>query len=124
MAEPWPHDASVPQGIAAFTDADSIRTMQRALRFLLIMTALGAGLAWWKLGWQSAVLLVVGAAISGSGLWEWTRLMKALLFEVSPNDPATLAGVTALITVVAAAASLLPAVRATSVDPIVALRDE
>ena len=53
-----------------------------------------------------------------------TRLMKALLFEVSPNDPATLAGVAALITVVAAAASLVPAVRATRVDPIAALRDE
>jgi predicted permease len=53
-----------------------------------------------------------------------TRLMKTLLFEVSPNDPATLAGVAALITVVAAAASLVPAVRATRVDPIVALRDE
>ena len=53
-----------------------------------------------------------------------TRLMKALLFEVSPNDPATLAGVAALITVVAAAASLVPAVRATRVDPIVTLRDE
>ena len=53
-----------------------------------------------------------------------TRLMKALLFEVSPNDAATLAGVAALITVVAAAASLVPAVRATRVDPIVALRDE
>jgi len=53
-----------------------------------------------------------------------TRLMKALLFEVSPNDPGTLAGVAALITLVAAAASLVPAVRATRVDPIVALRDE
>jgi putative ABC transport system permease protein len=52
-----------------------------------------------------------------------TRLMKALLFEVSPNDPATLAGVAALITVVAAA-SLVPAVRAARVDPIVARRDE
>jgi predicted permease len=53
-----------------------------------------------------------------------TRLMKTLLFEVRPNDPATLAGVAALITAVAAAASLVPAFRATSVDPIVALKDE
>jgi putative ABC transport system permease protein len=49
---------------------------------------------------------------------------RAPLFEVSPNDPATLAGVAALITGVAAAASLLPAVRATRVDLIVALRNE
>ena len=88
MGEPLPHDGSVPQGIAAFTDADSIRTMQRALRFLLIMTALGAGLACWKLGWQSAVLLVVGAAISGSGLWEWTRLMKALMARMDGGGEA------------------------------------
>jgi predicted permease len=53
-----------------------------------------------------------------------TRLMKSLLFEVSPNDPATFAGVAALIIVVAAAASVLPAVRATRVDPIVALRED
>ena len=53
-----------------------------------------------------------------------TRLMEALLFEVRPNDPATLAGVPALITVVAAAASLVPAFRATRVDPIAALREE
>ena len=61
--------------------------------------------------------------VAGLAALMLTRLMKALLFEVSPNDPATLAGVAALITVVAAAASL-PAVRATRVDPIVALRDE
>jgi ABC-type lipoprotein release transport system permease subunit len=53
-----------------------------------------------------------------------TRLMEALLFEVSPNDPATLSGVAALIMVVAAVASLVPAVRATRVDPMVALRGE
>jgi putative ABC transport system permease protein len=50
--------------------------------------------------------------------------METLLFEVRPNDPAKLAGVTALITAVAAAASLVPAFRATRVDPIVALKDE
>lgn len=53
-----------------------------------------------------------------------TRLMERLLFEVRPNDPATLAGVAALISGAAAAASLIPAVRATRVDPIVALREE
>jgi ABC-type lipoprotein release transport system permease subunit len=50
--------------------------------------------------------------------------MEALLFGVSASDPATLAGVTALVTVVAAAASLVPAVRATRVDPLTVLRDE
>ena len=74
--------------IAAFTDADSVRTMQRALRFLLLMTVLGAGLAYWKLGWQSAVLLLIGAAISGSGLWEWTRLMKALMARMDGGGEA------------------------------------
>jgi len=53
-----------------------------------------------------------------------TRFMKSLLFGVDAGDPATFAGVAALITAVAIAASLVPAVRATRVDPIVALKDE
>jgi len=69
-------------------------------------------------------LAVIGLVAGLAAALMLTRLMKALLFEVSPNDPATLAGVAALITVVAAAASLVPAVRATRVDPIVPLRDE
>ena len=67
---------------------------------------------------------LIGLAVGLSAALVLTRLMRALLFEVSPNDPATLAGVTALITIVASAASLVPAFRATRVDPIVALRDE
>ena len=69
-------------------------------------------------------LALIGLVAGLAAALMLTRLMEALLFEVSPNDPATLAGVAALITAVAAAASLLPAVRATRVDPIVALRDE
>jgi predicted permease len=53
-----------------------------------------------------------------------TRLMETLLFGVRPNDPATLAGVAALIGAMAAAASLIPAFRATRVDPLAALRSE
>jgi predicted permease len=69
-------------------------------------------------------LALIGLAAGLGAALMLTRLMKALLFEVSPNDPATFASVAALIIVVAAVASLIPAVRATRVDPIVALREE
>jgi putative ABC transport system permease protein len=47
-----------------------------------------------------------------------------MLFQTSPIDAATYAGAAALLAVIAIAASLIPAVRASRVDPIVALRDE
>jgi len=50
--------------------------------------------------------------------------MSTLLFGISPTDTATFAGAAALLTIVAAAASLVPALRASRVDPLVALRDE
>ena len=67
------------QGFDNFTDADARATMLRAIRLLAIMAAIAAPLVLWKLGWRSAVLLLVGAAISGSGLWEWTKLMAAVM---------------------------------------------
>ena len=65
--------------LAGLTDEDVRRTMMRALRLLAILAVVGVGLAWWKLGWQSAALLAVGAGISASGLWEWTRLMTVVI---------------------------------------------
>ena len=52
------------------------------------------------------------------------RLMTALVFGVSPHDAATLSSVSIILTLCAATATLLPAYRATRVDPVVALRDE
>jgi putative ABC transport system permease protein len=52
-----------------------------------------------------------------------TRLMEALLFEVRPNDPLTLAAVAGGITCIAAAACLVPAYRATRLDPVETLRE-
>jgi ABC-type lipoprotein release transport system permease subunit len=50
--------------------------------------------------------------------------MGALLFEVTPGDPITYAIVTALLAVVAFAASCIPALRAARVDPSLAMRSE
>jgi ABC-type antimicrobial peptide transport system permease subunit len=53
-----------------------------------------------------------------------TRLMATLLFGVSPTDASTILGVTLLLALVAMAASILPAYRATKIDPILAIRHE
>jgi hypothetical protein len=65
--------------LAGLTDEDVRRTMMRALRLLAILAVAGVALVWWKMGWQSAALLAVGAGISASGLWEWTRLMTVVI---------------------------------------------
>jgi hypothetical protein len=72
----------------SFTDADFRRTMLSALRLLAVVTAVAVPLLWWKLGWQSAALLVVGAAISGTGLWEWLRLMTAVMARMDSGGTA------------------------------------
>jgi ABC-type antimicrobial peptide transport system permease subunit len=91
-----------------------IRMALGAERPAVLRTVMGQGLK----------LTCVGLAGGLAAALLLTRLMESLLFAVRPNDPATVAGVAALITAVAAAASLAPAVRATRVDPIVALKDE
>jgi len=63
----------------SFTDADFRTTILRAIRMMAVIAVVGALLLWWKMGWQSAALLLVGAVISGSGLWEWLRLMTAVM---------------------------------------------
>ena len=68
-------------------------------------------------------LTLIGVAIGLVAAWAVTRWLGALLFEVSPTDPMTFAGIALLLTVVAVVASLLPARRAAKADPLVALRE-
>jgi hypothetical protein len=70
------------------TDADFKRTIWSALRLVLVAVLVAAPVVWWKMGWQSAVLLVVGAAISGSGLFEWLRLMTAVMVRMDGGERA------------------------------------
>ncbi len=71
-----------------FSDADFKRTIWSALRLLVVITVIAVPLIWWKMGWQSAVLLLVGALISGSGLFEWLRLMTVVMVRMDGGGKA------------------------------------
>jgi putative ABC transport system permease protein len=73
---------------------------------------------------RGVVTVFAGVAIGLAGALNLTRLLHSLLFEVSPLDPATCVGVTAMLVAVSVLACYIPARRATKVDPIVALRYE
>ena len=73
---------------------------------------------------MGARLVVVGLAVGAALSLGVTRLLRSQLFGVSPTDPIAYASVAGLIGVVAMAACYLPARRAASVDPMVALRNE
>jgi putative ABC transport system permease protein len=73
---------------------------------------------------EALLLAGAGVVLGLAGALGLSRTLRSLLFELSPNDPATLLAVAVLLTVVAVLASWLPARRASRVDPLAALRIE
>ncbi len=71
---------------------------------------------------RGLVLAAVGIVIGLGAAVAVSRVLTSLLYEVNSNDPTTYAGVAAVLGLVALVASWLPAIRASSVDPVVALR--
>jgi predicted permease len=70
--------------------------------------------------WQMGLGLALGLA----GAFGLSRVLRTLLVQVTPTDPLTFGVITAILTVVAIAACVIPASRAARVDPLVALRAE
>jgi putative ABC transport system permease protein len=68
--------------------------------------------------------VALGLVVGIFGAWAAARLIRGLLYDTSPADPFTFAGVALFLTAVSLLASYLPARRATRVDPMIALRTE
>jgi hypothetical protein len=73
---------------AGLTDEDFRGTMLSALRLLAILSVFAIAFFWLKFGWQSAALFLIGAIISAASLWEWLRLMTAVMERMDATpDP-------------------------------------
>jgi putative ABC transport system permease protein len=106
-------------GVAA--QAVGQRTREIGVRVALGASAAQVGRL---IAWQGFVPIAIGLAIGlvvGLGLG---RVMRSILFQVTPTDSLTLAGTLALLALVGLAATLGPALRAARLDPLAALRTE
>jgi ABC-type antimicrobial peptide transport system permease subunit len=86
------------------------------------------GAEWSDVVWlilRHALLIVVAGALIGIAVsFAVTKTLTSFLFEVTPNDPLAIVGVTTLLVLVALTAAWLPARRAAQTDPVEALRIE
>jgi ABC-type antimicrobial peptide transport system permease subunit len=91
-----------------------------------VRLALGAqpGPVIWLFLRRSLIQLAVGVVIGLGAALAFGRVLQSFLVQTSVHDPATLVSIVVVLTVVAVAASLLPARRATRLDPLIALRHE
>ncbi len=100
--------------------------MAQRTRELGIRLALGAQRAdvLWLVARETAPMVasgVIAGLVAALGL---TRFVRTILYQIRPNDPATFATVAITLSAVAVVASLLPARRASRVDPVIAIRGE
>jgi len=73
---------------------------------------------------QGLKVVGVGLVVGGLGSFGLARLIQSLLFGVQPSDPTVMASVAGLLAVTGLVACVLPARRATRIDPVVALSEE
>jgi predicted permease len=89
----------------------------------MAMGAVGSQVSWLILK-RGLMQLALGLTLGLLAAFGVSRVMRTLLVQVTPTDPATFIVITVILTIVAIAACLVPARRATRVDPLVALRSE
>ena len=103
----------ISYSVAQRTPEIGIRLALGASRKNIFRIILGHGLR----------LVLVGLALGLVSAFALTRLIRSLMFGVTPGDPLTFIAVSSLLVVIAIAAGGLPAFRATRLDPLRALRE-
>jgi putative ABC transport system permease protein len=90
-----------------------------------VRMALGAGARQvsWLILRRGLAQTLAGLTLGLGGAFALSRVMGALLVQVTPTDPLTFVSITVILAVVAVSACVIPARRASAVDPLVALRD-
>ena len=73
---------------------------------------------------EAGVLAVISAIVGAPAAWAASKLLSAQMYQIEPQDPVLIAGVTALLVLVALGATWIPARRAVRVEPAAALRYE
>jgi len=101
--------------------ANAVTQQTHEIGVRMALGARGASVMWSVLR-RALLLMAIGVAIGTAGALALTRVMAGLLYEVHPTDAVTFAGSALLLALLAVTAGLVPAWRATRVDPLVALR--
>ena len=115
--------------IARMTDVKEIGdaySVAARVREIGVRVALGAarGTVVWMIVRDGLAIAVPGVLIGAPCAWAAARLVRARLYGVAPGDPRTLLIAAAIFLATVLAASLLPALRASRVAPVEALREE
>lgn len=103
----------ISYSVAQRTPEIGIRLALGATRKNIFRIILGQGLR----------LVLVGLALGLVGAFALTRMIRSLMFGVTPSDPLTFVSVSSLLILITLAAAGLPALRATKLDPLRALRE-
>jgi putative ABC transport system permease protein len=103
--------------------AYSVNQRTREIGLRMALGAQPSGVLWWIAG-RGMMVAMAGIGAGFAGAVALSRVLSSLLYEIQPHDSLTFTAVAVLLSAVALTACLVPARRASRVDPIVALREE
>jgi len=103
--------------------AYSVALRKREIGIRMALGATDTSVVWMVVR-QGMTLVGIGIILGFGAAWALTRLLRGMLYEVSPMDPLALAAGALLLSLIALFASYIPARRAAKIDPMEALRYE